>query len=132
RAGQSAAVLAAGEMAALIAPLGSRQSMFRRITDGRGPLRVFARARADLLSERQERLRSVERARLHGKPNGEALSSAGEHTVLLAAVDAEHALVAVEERRAVLAPVARNEPMLLLGEEHLELRSTDQVRRLFS
>jgi hypothetical protein len=130
-AGQGVAWVGVGNIAAAIAPQHGRDATLRRVTDGRGALRVFARSRAELLLGRQERLVSVAAARAPRGPHM-ALTAPGEHARLLAAVSENRALVAVEERQVELLPTARGRARVVAGVQHLELRDDDGAVRLMT
>ncbi|MEW5854174.1 MAG: hypothetical protein AB2A00_35700 [Myxococcota bacterium] len=121
-AGRVSAWLAAGKVAALVAPDRGDDVTLRRITDGRGSLRVFARSRGDLVRHRQERLAALLRARTSEEERSNTLSRAQDHTRLVGELYGAAVLV-WERREPLLLPMARHSPRVLGGLEHLVVRA---------
>lgn len=132
RGGVVAAWAGAGLLAARVAPQHGRETELRRVTDGRGALRVYARARGELVYGRQERLDAVAEARAAAGGPATSLGSAGEHVRLVTPINGNAALVAVEDRAALLLPTARRHATIVAGLQHLEVRDGRSARRLWS
>ena len=131
-AAAGATVLLVGDLAALIAPQHARETVLRRVTDGRASLRVFARRWAELVYGRQERLNRVHLARMASETASVAYSTPSESVRLLAALSDTTVLAAVENRIPTLVPTTREEPGFLAGPERLELRSSTSKRALLT
>ena len=126
-AGTHAAWFAAGHVAALVAPQSGKRSMLRRVTDGRGPLRVFARARADMLERRSFALEQSVAARRRLDPQVTVMSAPGTFTRLLAPLDDARAVVSVTPRTPALLATARRDPRVVEDMDEVRVLPEDRL-----